>query len=333
MLTKSNDLSVIPLAKEHMEAAAALVMARYQEGRKLNPLWPDKYRRTDDMIPVFRRGEDERVGVAAVRRGKVAGFITSIPYDSFGLPVVWIPEWAHGAEASERGYLYRCMYAALADYWVARGRLKHGFRAFAYEQDVRDALFATGFGMNGMDAMRGISALPGPHTKIKIRRAAAEDAGVFMELLRLLAGHLRVSPVFAYFPAARIEAGLEEFRKQLADDNTAILLAYEGAETIGVIRAGPPSLEELKMQDYDEKTCAISIAYTREDWRGKGVAAALLNRVLDWAKEKGFTRCTVDFESANMPGSRFWLSHFQATSYSMARHIEHRVYAQISGEK
>jgi GNAT superfamily N-acetyltransferase len=333
MLTKSIDIEIIPLAKEHMEAAAALVMARYQEGRKLNPLWPDKYHRTDDMVPVFCHREEERVGVAAVRCGKVAGFITSIPYDSYGLPVVWIPEWAHGAEASERGYLYRRMYTALADYWVARGRLKHGIKAFAHEQDVMDALFATGFGMNGMDAMRGISALPGPHTKIKIRRANAHDTGVLMELLRLLAGHLRVSPVFAYFPATRIEAGLEEFQKQLEDEKTAIFLAYEGTEIIGFMRAGFPSLEEFNMPAYDEKTCAISIAYTREAWRGKGVAAALLSRVLAWGNERGCTRCTVDFESANMPGSRFWLSHFQPVCYNLARHIEHRVYAQITGEQ
>jgi GNAT superfamily N-acetyltransferase len=333
MANKSTDLSIIPLAKEHMEAAAALVMARYQEGRKLNPLWPDKYNRPEDMLPVFRRGEEERVGVAAVRRGKVAGFITSIPYDSFGLPVVWIPEWAHGAEASARGYLYRRMYTALADYWVARGRLKHGIKAFAHEQDVMDALFTTGFGMNGMDAMRGIHTLPGLPPKIKIRRATANDTGVLMELLRLLAGHLRVSPVFAYFPATRIEAGLGEFQKQLADENTAIFLAYEGDEITGFIRAGLPSLEEFNMPAYDDKTCAISIAYTREDWRGKGVAAALLNRVLDWARDRGCTRCTVDFESANLPGSRFWLSHFQPVCYNLARHIEHRVYAQITGEQ
>jgi GNAT superfamily N-acetyltransferase len=332
MTTQLSDLSIVPLTGEHMEAAAALVVARYQAGRKIYPLWPDKYNRPEDMLPVFRHGEEERVGVAAIRRGKVAGFITSIPYDSFGLPVVWIPEWAHGAEASERGYLYRRMYAALADYWVAKGRLKHGIRAFAYEKDVLDALFTTGFGMNGIDAMRDIRPLPEPNTQIKIRRAVPDDAGLLMEMLRLLARHLGVSPVFAYFPGTRVESEEKEFRKQLAGDTTAIFLAYEGDEIIGAMRAGPPSLEEFNMPVFDAHTCAISTAYTREDRRGKGAATALLNAVLVWAREKEYTRCAVDFESANMPGSRFWLSHFQPIIYSLARHIEHRVYTQITGE-
>jgi GNAT superfamily N-acetyltransferase len=283
-------------------------------------------------MPVFSHGEEERVGVAALRGGKVAGFITSIPYDSFGLPVMWIPEWAHGAEASERGYLYRHMYAALAEYWVAKGRLKHGIRVFAHEQDILDALFATGFGMNGMDAMRGVTSVPTPDIKIKIRRAVPNDAGILMEFIRLLADHLRVSPVFAYFSDTTVEAGVESFPKQLAGDKTAIFLAQESNEIIGVMRAGPTTLEDFKMPVYDDKTCCISMAYTREDRRGKGAATALLNATLAWAREKEYTRCTVDFESANIPGSRFWLSHFQPFCYSLARHIEPRVYAQITGE-
>ena len=36
------------------------------------------------------------------------------------------------------------------------------------------------------------------------------------------------------------------------------------------------------------------------------------------------TACSVDFESANLPGSKFWLRHFEPVAYSIIRHIDPR---------
>jgi hypothetical protein len=54
---------------------------------------------------------------------------------------------------------------------------------------------------------------------------------------------------------------------------------------------------------------------------GSGVATALLNRALEWARAEGYTRCAVDFEAANVPARRFWLRYFQPAALSFYRHI------------
>ncbi len=329
MKSQSKDIEIVPLGKEHLEPAAALVADRYREGRKINPLWPDKYHAPAEVLPLLAYRKEEQVGVAALRGGKVVGFIFIFPYDNFGLPVAWVPDWAHGAVEENRGYLYGRMYAALAKCWVAEGQMKHAPFVFAHEQDVLHALFNLGFGLNGIDADRDLSPVMGPDINIEIRRAFPEDVGTLMDLRKKLTFHLRETPVFAFLPGTAIEAGRKDFQRQLEDENYAILLAYDRHEVIGVMRAGPTSLEEFKMPVFDEGTCAISMAFTREDRRGKGVATALLNAVLAWGWQKGFTRCAVDFESANLAAARFWLKHFRPVCYNLTRFIDKRVYDRI----
>lgn len=330
---KTSKLNIVPLQKEHREAAAALLIERYRAGRRDNPLWPDGYQTAAELEPLFGYRKEEQVNVAALVDGRVTGFMTSLPIEPFGLPVVYLPDWGHAAAPPERGYIYRRMYAELSRYWVGKGYLKHAFFAFPDERDVLDALFHSGFGMNGIDAVRDLSPVPVKNNGVKIRRADLKDIDVLMEMRRKLSAHLRRPPVFAFVPGSAVEAGAEEFRKQIEDGKNAVFLAEENGKAIGVMRAGPPSLEEFKMPVYDEKTCAISMAYTEENRREKGIATALLNAVLAWAKETGRVRCTVDFESGNIPGSRFWLKHFRPAGYNLARYVEERSYRYMREEQ
>jgi len=325
-------LKIVPLQKEHLTAAAMLLVERYRAGRKLNPLWPDKYRKTADILPFFSYNQKEQISVAAERGSETVGFMVSFPWDNFGVPVVWIPDWAHGALDEERGYVYRLMYTEIARQRVAEGRLKHCVAAYTYEQDVLDAFYSLGFGMHGMDAMRGLEPVAGSKAEITIRQAGPQDIGMLMEMRRMLSRHLRQAPTYAYFPDTSIEAGAADFEKQLKDENCAIFLAGRRNEIIGAMRVVPSLQSEFKLPVFDEGTCSISMAFTREDLRGKGVATALLNAILAWGQEKEYQRCGVDFESANLPGARFWLKHFQPVCYGLTRFIDKRVYAQITGE-
>jgi GNAT superfamily N-acetyltransferase len=40
--------------------------------------------------------------------------------------------------------------------------------------------------------------------------------------------------------------------------------------------------------------------------RGRGVGTALLAVALEWAAGAGFAGCVLDYESANLPATRFW---------------------------
>ena len=84
--------------------------------------------------------------------------------------------------------------------------------------------------------------------------------------------------------------------------------------------------EGLVLPTTSDQTVAITGAFTREDVRGRGIGMALLRRGFEWARSEGYTHCSVDFESANLPGSRFWLgSGFVPVCRSLMRRVDRRL--------
>ena len=69
----------------------------------------------------------------------------------------------------------------------------------------------------------------------------------------------------------------------------------------------------------DERTIAITGAYIRPAYRGRGLAPAILDAALRDYAGRGFERCSVDFESFNPEAAGFWLRYFKAVSYSVVR--------------
>jgi GNAT superfamily N-acetyltransferase len=100
-----------------------------------------------------------------------------------------------------------------------------------------------------------------------------------------------------------------------------VWLAFRVGEPIAFLAAGPASTEACTVIR-DEKTMSITAAYTAEPLRGRGIAAALLNRALSWGRSGGYKRCAVDFEPMNPLATRFWLEHFKPVSYTLARQID-----------
>ena len=88
-----------------------------------------------------------------------------------------------------------------------------------------------------------------------------------------------------------------------------------------------PANEDVCTLIVDEQTTSIYGAFTKENVRGKGVATALLNHALERAREAGYRRCAVDFESMNLEGARFWLRYFSPVCFSLLRHIDARLTA------
>lgn len=66
-------------------------------------------------------------------------------------------------------------------------------------------------------------------------------------------------------------------------------------------------------------------AYTTPQARGVGLAGALLEAVEGWARELGYERIAVDFESANLLARRFWLRRFDPICLSFERHLDSRL--------
>ena len=67
---------------------------------------------------------------------------------------------------------------------------------------------------------------------------------------------------------------------------------------------------------------ASSLVVTRG--MNRGAATALLSRAVRWTRDAGFERLAVDFESANVTGSRFWLARFRPVCLSLLRRLDER---------
>ena len=81
----------------------------------------------------------------------------------------------------------------------------------------------------------------------------------------------------------------------------------------------------------DEGTASITGAYAVPGVRRQGVATALLRACVAWAAERGYARCAVDFESANIEANRFWRLHFAPVCYSLMRCVDEAAVAKERG--
>jgi hypothetical protein len=141
-------LQIIPLHRDHLDAAAALVSRRYQSLRVQQPLLPAQYQNPQNFKPMLQHMMDAcNPGVAALQDGRLAGFLTGWLMPDFrGKKSVYSPEWANADEEHNRRYIYERMYQSLADQWVAEKYIAHYISVFANNHQTIQAWHWLGFG-------------------------------------------------------------------------------------------------------------------------------------------------------------------------------------------
>lgn len=314
-------LHIVPLSDEHLADAAALFVARYRALRAQVPFLPSRYEEPGVTWPLLSDLAGRAPGVAALRGSRLAGFLLGMPLPAFrGRRAVYSPEWANGADLDGSREIYWEMYAHLAARWVANGCFTHLVSVLAHDRAGIVGWHWLGFGAVAMDAVRDLSPVRGA-APVEVRRAGADDIEPALALSEGLERHLAAAPTFL----ARVERyGRAQEERALADPARALWLAYQGAEAVGCMRIGPPNPDACTII-HDDKTASIDRAFTREGARRRGVAAALLDRALEWARAEGCERCAVDFEPMNVLAARFWTSHFQPVCHSLGRCVDERV--------
>ena len=329
---KSKTIDMVPFGKEHYKKASDLVAARYRAERKKNPLLVSRFEDPEAVLPCLGRYGESKLGIAAVSENELIGFLAALPIVGRGLPAVWIRDWGHGAAALDRYGIYRMMYAAAAEGWVKEGRLVQAISIFPGERDVLDAWFSLEFGKFGVDALMDVPETVPKSPEANIRRAGPGDLETLIRYREAMARYFNGTPVFAYTTGDFLRQGNDLFKKQLADPGIAIWLACENSRPVGCMKVIPSIQNDFHLTVTGEKTCSITMAFIEEPYRGKGLATALLNKTLAWAKEKGYARCSVDFDSTNILGSRFWLSHFRPVGYGLERRLDFRMSPDWRGE-
>ena len=171
------------------------------------------------------------------------------------------------------------------------------------------------------DAVRAVAAVDGAPPAVDIRRATPADIDDVKRLQLGLRRHLASAPIFL---PMQEKWQHERYRAWLADPKVATWLAYRDGAAVASMRA---ELENEGAGELvrDAGTVAITGAYTEPAERSGGLATALLQHVVDWATEQGAARISVDFETQNIDGARFWLRHFQPVAYSLLRQVDDRI--------
>lgn len=323
MIPRSRFVHVIPFSKEHLEEAAALVADQYRVERGLNASLPAQFEEPEAVLARLHGYANGRAGVAAIRQGKLAGFLVGLFISEKGLRMAYVPDWGHSTDLVDKRETYRAMYAALAPRWVANGYFEHAVTLLANDHAATDAWFSLGFGLLGIDALRDLSPVAAPSAEVSIRRATVEDIDIVLSLTAHLQRHLATSPTFMPMIFYR---GREYTELWLSDPAKALWLAYVDGKAVGHMRLEPVKVAYAPLPVADETIVAISGAYTRDAHRSCGIGTALLKHSLEWARSAGYTRCAVDFESANIVGMDFWWrSGFRPVCYSLTRHVDERI--------
>ena len=312
-------LEIVPLRKEHLEGAVTLASIRYQGFHAQMPLLPPQYADASTLMHLLNGIVSAGPGVAAISQGQIVGFLTGWLMPSFrGRRAVFCPEWASAAEKMNSRSIYEEMYAYLSATWAEDGYFTHLVSILGDDRSNLDVWHWLGFGMIAVDAVRSLQPIHGPTGDCNIFRGGQQNIEEAVALSEALRQHLASAPTFLVHTGQR---DCHYFEEWLANPDNAMWLAYEGTKAVAFMMQGPASTDASTIIR-DEKTTSIVGAFTRTDMRGRGIAGALLNQALAWARDVGYTRCAVDFEPMNPLASRFWLRHFQPVCYTLLRYID-----------
>jgi GNAT superfamily N-acetyltransferase len=312
-------VSIVPFTHEHVPAAAALVADGVARLRRRVPVLPAAWTDPAQVAPVLERLLERGGGLSVIDDGELLAFQAGWVLDGHGGRWSHTPDVGHAAPLDVTGRLRERLYAGLAETWVAGACQEHVVTVLADDGDAQAALARLGFGHVAVDLVRDLAPV-GPvdlPEGIVVRRAEARDATALVGLDAGLRRHLQASPVFLRMgPAATTEIQ----RRTVEDPSQGVFVAERDGRPLAWLQVGP-CVSDVAMVVRDAGTASITAAFTEPAFRGGGVASALLEAAIAWARDRGYERCAVDHESANREAGRFWVRHFTPAALSMGRRL------------
>jgi len=309
-------MEITALYNHHIPQAAELFTGKYRQLRQAIPVLPDQLADTGRVTGMLEHMLAKGGAVAALEQGVLRGFLGWYLVDGVRnthRTGVYVPEWGHVVVAGEETLLYRALYRAASTVWAAAGVNVHLITLFANDQAAVETWFWNGFGLAVVDAIRPIHPLDGPATTdLCIRKAASADIPALIVLDEEHRRHYTQPPVFM----APVDT--PDFAAFLQDPKHSVWLALDGDTLAGFIKFEGASEGAAETVSSDT-TIAITGAYVRAEYRGRGAAPALLDAALRDYAARGFERCAVDFESFNPEAASFWVKYFEPVCYSLMR--------------
>jgi GNAT superfamily N-acetyltransferase len=313
---------VRPFGEEDLAAAAVLLADRHRRHRAAEPLLPAAYEE-----PEAARAEIEALwdapgttGAAAVRDGRLAGYLLGAPRDDavWG-PNVWVEPAGHAAAEPED---VRDLYAAVAQAWVDEGRTRHFALVPATDAGLVDAWFRLSFGQQQAHATREVNA--GARPPAGVRRAGPRDVDALVELEPVLPAVQDRAPTFAFKLVAddpdEVRADIEQ---EVANPGVGLLVAEAEGRIVGSFLVCPVEMSSSVVGlCRPPGGCYLAWAATLPSVRGTGAGLALMQAADAWAHEAGYSVMTIDWRVANLLASRFWVRRgFRPTFLRLSRSI------------
>lgn len=307
--------------------AGALLALRHAANRRALPLLPARFEDPQEAAKAVETTWKKKgtTGFAAFRDGRMRAYLlgelTIQPWARCGY--VYLPGYAVAGD-QDPGVL-QDLYARLGETWVRRGAFEHYLFISTADQGVMSALFDIGFGKEGVRGLLGLGDLSIPDletpTNISVRRAGPGDneslAGMSDMIYRAMSEPPYWRPVF---PETWGE--LREGWSELADDKEWLVwIAFEVDAALGMIGFHPEAEEDAQML-VSPKTIDLTVAATKAQARGRGIATYLTWEGLRQARNQGFRVCEIGWASANLWAARHWPRYgFKDAAYRLAKRL------------
>jgi GNAT superfamily N-acetyltransferase len=297
-------MEIVPVADEHLDAAAELLAARHRRHRAAEPLLPQRFEDPAEARRELKAAwrEPSASGFVALSHKGLVGYLIGAPRAKIWGPNVWVGYAGHAVEDAET---LRDLYAAAAAWWHARGWTAHYALVPAFDAAVVDAWFRLVFGQMHVHAIR---ETPDPEpVDFEVREATMDDLDALLELDHILPDHLAGSPVFSVARPDPPETVRKEWIDALEDPRTGVFVAVRARRIVGTALGVPadysPGNASLARPDGAGMLAYIA---TVPEVRGEGAGLALTNAVYRWARAEGYATLLTDWRAANLPSSRFF---------------------------
>jgi GNAT superfamily N-acetyltransferase len=315
-------MNIVPFQGKYIEEAAAMFAARFKQQRQAVPILPARMEDPSVTATLLEWLMGQQTGLAAFENGNLVGYLGWLQAREFRgtqRTGAYCPEWGHAAAADRQALVYRALYREAAALWAAAGAQVHAITLLADDENVINTWFWNGFGLTVVDAVRPLSEALRPDTALPVgvlvRKASASDVENLTALDSEHCRHYGEPPTLMVPP--RPETA-QDFVKFIGTPPNSIWLVIHGGEPAGFMRF------QARISGASEIVCGdgvigITGAYVRQQHRGAGLAASLLNSAMHDYRRQGFTCCAVDFESFNPEAAAFWTRFFTPVALSVIR--------------
>ncbi len=289
--------------------AGALLASRHRAHRAAEPLLDPRHEDPavcrEDVAAAIALPDAS--GVAAIRGGRLVGYLVGAPKDAamWG-GNIWVEAAGHAVEEPS---LVRALYAAIAGRWVEAGQSNHHVLVPATETGLVDAWFSLDFGQQHLHAIREPGPPGGvvPRSELTIRRPTRADIPVLAELELTLPRHSTGSPVFSKLPIQPLEEVVAELEADFDDPKWTWFVAERDGHVIGDAIGCSLEVSGLYVGPNRPRDAGfLGYVAVFPEARGLGAGRLLGATVLAWAADVGYPRVVTDWRSTNLEADRSW---------------------------